>query len=59
MELCVLVMDSQNSLEFMVRALVLCSRALADAGTLHQRESVKLVRPRDPFVKAQAGHLKC
>lgn len=45
-EMCVLVMDSQNTMEFVTRALTLCSRALADAALQHQQESVKLVRAR-------------
>ena len=45
MEMAVLVMDSQNALEFLTRALMLCSRALANAAVLHQQETVKLVRP--------------
>lgn len=45
-ELAVLVMDSQNALEFLTRALTLCSIALADAAALHQQETVKLVRTR-------------
>lgn len=43
-ELCVLVMDSQNSMELITRALTLSSRALADAALQHQQETVKLVR---------------
>lgn len=48
-ELAVLVMDSQNALELLTSALILCSRALADAAALHQQETVKLVRPRDHY----------
>ena len=44
MELSVLTMDSQNALELLTSALILCSRALADAAALHQQETVKLVR---------------
>lgn len=42
-ELCVLVMDSQNTMEYITRALTLSSRALAEAALQHQQETVKLV----------------
>ena len=45
MELVVLVMDSQNALDFLTRALTLSARTLMDAATRHQQETVKLVRP--------------
>ena len=44
MELAVLVMDAQNALDYVTRALTLSSRALLDIATHHQQETVKTVR---------------
>lgn len=44
-ELLVLVMDSQNALDFVTRALTLSARTLMDSAARHQQETVKLVRP--------------
>lgn len=44
-ELLVLVMDSQNALDFVTRALTLSARTLMDCAARHQQETVKLVRP--------------
>jgi len=44
-ELAVLVMDAQNALDYVTRALTLSSRALLDIATHHQQETVKTVRP--------------
>ena len=43
-ELAVLVMDAQNALEFVTRALTLEARALMDVASHHQQETVKTVR---------------
>ena len=43
-ELAVLVMDAQNALDYVTRALTLSSRALLDIATHHQQETVKTVR---------------
>jgi hypothetical protein len=40
-ELAVLVMDAQNALDYVTRALTLSSRALLDIATHHQQETVK------------------
>ena len=47
-ELAVLVMDAQNALDYVTRALTLSSRALLDIATHHQQETVKTVCTSTP-----------